>query len=335
MGLIWQAVLGDPNYALRVFLIQKTANHQSSADAAIEFVKFDPNNPDEMTRYQHLVSIIKEKQVPAPPTRIAFTTDRTEPHQRVLLADRRSTEGLPLVGVTRDPEKAAGVLVLEQLSEDFFNDAAGIVDAAMLFHRRFGEVNISKRALYFTYAGRHTITDPNAAKIVAEASYGSYTAMYYWLTVMKSEDLLPFIQAAFSRMIHPKIRSMIRLLFALGPGPWMDYLLSLHNQLDGYTQKPQWCWFIHQLLDRAAKLDHIYAALESEPHHLIAGKTTQELVDDPAMAEHVLTQFCFDYANKQPVEEGTIRLLDLIVHFRPLASRLPPPENMPEVPITV
>lgn len=41
------------------------------------------------------------------------------------------------------------------------------------------------------------------------------------------------------------------------------------------------------------------------------------------MAKHVLTQFCLDYANKQPVDEGTIRLLDLIVHFRQLASRLP------------
>jgi hypothetical protein len=159
--------------------------------------------------------------------------------------------------------------------------------------------------------------------------------MYYWLTVMKSEELLPFVRAAFSRMLQPKIRLMIRLLFALGPGPWKDYLLSLHKQIDYYSQKPQWYWLIHQLIGRAAKFDHIYAALESEPHHFIAGKTTQELVDDPTMAEHLLTQFCLDYANKQPVDEGTIRLLDLIVHFRSVASRLPPPENMPEVPITV
>lgn len=328
------SILSDPGFALRVYLVQKIANHESSADAAIEFVKFDPKNPEEMKKYQHLVTIIREKQVPALPTSVSITTDRAEPHERVLLAERSNTDGLPLVGVTRDPEKASGVFVIEQLPEDFFDDAIGIVDAAQLFHRRFGEVNLSKRALYFTYAGRQKISSPDASKILAEASYNSYTTIYYWIRHMRAEDVLSFFRAAFSRMLYPKIRSVIRLLCATGPGPWWDHIVSLHNRIDHYSQKPSWYWFIDVLIERVAKVDHIYAALEAEPHHMIAGKAIRELVGNVEISEQLLSKLCLDFASKQMVDEASIKRLDLIVHFQALANLLLPPQNMPEVPVS-
>jgi Domain of unknown function (DUF3644) len=213
------SVLADPEYALRVYLIQKTSNHASSADAAIEFVKFDPNNPEEMLRYQHLVTIIKEKQVPvtAPPVAVRLAADKSEPHERVLLAERRNPQDVPLVGLTRDPEKASGVLVIEQLSDDFFDDAVGIVDATMLFHRRFGEVNLSKRALYFTYAGRGKIVDSDAARILVDVCYTSYTPLHFWLTVLDPESILSFMRKAFTKTSYPRVRALIRLFSLLDP----------------------------------------------------------------------------------------------------------------------
>ena len=54
----------DPKYSFKVFLVPKINNHVKSADAAVEFVKYDPDRPEEMRKYEHLVTFIKEKQVP-------------------------------------------------------------------------------------------------------------------------------------------------------------------------------------------------------------------------------------------------------------------------------
>jgi hypothetical protein len=54
----------DLKYSFRVFLVPKVNNHIKSADIAVEFVKYDHTRPDEMKKYEHLVTFIKEKQVP-------------------------------------------------------------------------------------------------------------------------------------------------------------------------------------------------------------------------------------------------------------------------------
>jgi hypothetical protein len=46
-------------YSYKVFLIPKPANHESSADLAVEFIKYDANNPEEMARINRVVALIK------------------------------------------------------------------------------------------------------------------------------------------------------------------------------------------------------------------------------------------------------------------------------------
>jgi hypothetical protein len=57
-------VLNDPRFSYKVFLIPKPANRQSSADTSVEWVKFDPLQPDEMDRYDRIVSLIKPSATP-------------------------------------------------------------------------------------------------------------------------------------------------------------------------------------------------------------------------------------------------------------------------------
>lgn len=59
-----KSVLSSLNYNFRVYLIPKIVNHKSSSDFELEFVKFDPSNPEEVDKFGHLIAAIKEKQVP-------------------------------------------------------------------------------------------------------------------------------------------------------------------------------------------------------------------------------------------------------------------------------
>jgi hypothetical protein len=51
--------LQDMQFSYKVFLFPKPANHQGSADLAVEFIKYDPNNPDEMARINRAVALIR------------------------------------------------------------------------------------------------------------------------------------------------------------------------------------------------------------------------------------------------------------------------------------
>jgi len=56
-------ILGDQNYSFKVFLIPKIGSTRSADDVAVEFIKHDPSKPDEMSRYDRVVALIKPRQV--------------------------------------------------------------------------------------------------------------------------------------------------------------------------------------------------------------------------------------------------------------------------------
>lgn len=58
-----QDVLTHQHFAYRVFLIPKTANHQSSSDIAVEFVKIDPSAPHDQQRRDAMAALIKPQVV--------------------------------------------------------------------------------------------------------------------------------------------------------------------------------------------------------------------------------------------------------------------------------
>jgi hypothetical protein len=58
-----EEVLQSPSYSFRAFLIPKIGNHAKSSDIAIEFVKYDPDNPEDMKQYKKQVGFIRDRQV--------------------------------------------------------------------------------------------------------------------------------------------------------------------------------------------------------------------------------------------------------------------------------
>lgn len=57
-------IINSQEYSFKAFFIPKLGNHRNSSDIAVEFVKFDPNDPGEMKKYEKLIVGIKEKTVP-------------------------------------------------------------------------------------------------------------------------------------------------------------------------------------------------------------------------------------------------------------------------------
>jgi len=57
-------VVNSQKYEFKAFFVPKIGNHRSSSDIAIEFVKYDEDNPTEMEKYDKAIVAIKEKMIP-------------------------------------------------------------------------------------------------------------------------------------------------------------------------------------------------------------------------------------------------------------------------------
>lgn len=54
-------IYSDQRYSFKAYLIPKIVNNPNKADYAIEFIKFDSSNPEEMKNYEKVITLIQEK----------------------------------------------------------------------------------------------------------------------------------------------------------------------------------------------------------------------------------------------------------------------------------
>ena len=63
-NILTPEIINSQQFSFKAFLVPKIGNHRSSSDIAIEFVKYDENNPKEMEKYEKAIVAIKEKYAP-------------------------------------------------------------------------------------------------------------------------------------------------------------------------------------------------------------------------------------------------------------------------------
>jgi len=56
-------IVDNLQYSYKVYIVPKLSNHQNSSDLAVEFVKYDPNNTEEMEKYKQVTALLKVSQV--------------------------------------------------------------------------------------------------------------------------------------------------------------------------------------------------------------------------------------------------------------------------------
>lgn len=63
-GRLAQEVLSSTKYSFSVYLVPKVVNRANAADLAVEFVNYDPNDPNQADHIKKCMAFIKEKQIP-------------------------------------------------------------------------------------------------------------------------------------------------------------------------------------------------------------------------------------------------------------------------------
>ena len=86
-GGLPSSTLNSTKYSFNVFLVPKVANKKDLADAAVEFIRIDEGNKDELARLEKLNVLIKEKHIPIAnldlykPTQVVTKAQAQLPHK--------------------------------------------------------------------------------------------------------------------------------------------------------------------------------------------------------------------------------------------------------------
>lgn len=325
-------IFSDPKFSFRVFLIQKPANREKSADATLEYINFDSTDPGEMDKYENVIMLIKEKKVEVP----LIPNQKEGANKFILAKDTGNQTGLPLVGITKDLSKASGVLVTEEISQEIFDDPVKIGEVALILSQKINEFPLSERAIYSVYSERERITNQSTTiKVFLNGSFslrtGTATApCHYWLNCLDNDDFLVFIKDCFSNCITAKIVFLNKLFISTGNSKWISFIeeIGLSYQ-KRFTQTHQWVWTLDEMIrnNKSSKRESIYSIRGFTPSTKIAGFTIKHLIDDTEKAKSLLSSSCYNYSigNGAALERTEIKTLDLISYFKEINKRLPDP----------
>jgi hypothetical protein len=307
--------ISDPKFSFRVFLIQKPANHASSAEVAMEFVKFDSGNPEEMDRYKHLVTLIKEKHVQAEKKVIVSGSEGAKAN--TVYVDRGTSDG-PVAGLTKDPSRAQGILLLEKLSNGIFENASAIIDSATMLEKRFGELSLPDRAWASIYAQRQSVdVTENKTMALTKGSYNEYMPFYFWLTKLRPKLVSEFLRQCLRKPSYPKIRALFRLFVAADNVEWINIVMKMLEEYADYHSRPIWCSNFEHLLQLREQRGGLYAAVEGTADSILLGKySIHELISDHELSEQVLTDACMGFANGEHSDKRLLRQIDVIAYAR-------------------
>jgi len=315
------SLINDPKYSFRVFLIPKIGNRITSSDIAVEFVKFDPKNPEQMSQCDRIITIIKEKRV-TDKSKVAFKQGISDKDKasKVLFIKDEGSDILPKVGITHDPDKASGVYVIEKISEDMFEDASKIVEAGHILDKRFGQCPFSKNSLYFIYGSRFNIKDVNAPSLLLKYSLQNYCPFCHWLLKIDRAAMSNFFRKILNGTNSNHILSVMKVFIATQHQEWLNKILSMAREVETNTQKPCWYWSLQKLLKPNSKLPTIYKAIGMQPSQELCGKRLDYWMNNIEEAQKMLSRLCLKFAEGGKYDSLIIRKLDLIVNFNQLSK---------------
>lgn len=292
----------SPEYSFKIFLIPKITNHASSSDLAVEFVRYDADKPEEMSRYSRLVTFIKEKEI-----------------QHVVAAKDSEKDNAQKVVLTRDATKASGRYVHETVSEELFSEINNIVDAAKLLMRRVDDFPLTAKLISLIYGYREEVKDTGISKIFVENSYLNYLPYLFWLKHLDDNALKSFVCSVAATPKYPQSRFVIRIALLTG-GKCLQLFKDSAKSVEKLSQKPEWYWALEKL--SKIQIKSVVDLTKLSQESVIDGASVASLLQDPPKAKALLNLKCREYAKGTHDNKALLRDLDLICYGAEIKEKL-------------
>lgn len=293
-------VLVDMKYSFKVFLVPNTGNHRSKDALAVEWVTYDPSDPESAATYTRTLGLIKKQHVPV--ANIVLASDAPSDDHSPRTRSLRLTDDptAPAVRIVHEDGVDRPTIVREQLADELFAAVDNILDANTLLAGRRDRFVLGAPVYYRIYGLRNgvAVTSERCALLARTALWDMRAPALFWFTSMPSVDCARTLQeAAFSVKI-PQLHDVLRLFVLVGSSV-LEWLCSEYQRLWGtWSQPPQQYWTLRKLASSDSSGDNRLLVLRCGRSGSIAVPGVDEvyrvesLINAPDLASDLLSRAC-------------------------------------------
>jgi hypothetical protein len=225
------------------------------------------------------------------------------------------------IALTRDPDKAAGTFMHEEVSECIFEEINNVVDANRVLAKGQRRFFLGPPVYYRVYAERRHIRQSNEQieLLFHSAISELYAPNLFWALEMDADLIAHNFATLYLTPKSPQIHWLMRIAILLG----IDFRTWLYKRWDlkwhSYSQPPNFYFTFGRMIENMGDRDERLSAARATPasRFCVPGQseiTYHELLDNPTRAEELLSCACTAVFDGNLEMRSTARNLDYIAH---------------------
>lgn len=232
--------------------------------------------------------------------------------------------------LTRDPTKATGSFVHEEVSEGIFDEINNVLDANQALARGQRHFFLGPPIYYRVYAERHHVAkrEDHVDLLFHSAAADLYAPALFWTLALPEHLIAKTLVELYLHPKNPVIHFLLRMSVLLGK----DLCNWLQERWDrkwsGYAQPPSFYWTFKEMVSKMTSTDpRVASARVAVSTRLeIPGLPTvgvAELLDDPRQASSLLSKCCIRVFEGERTLRATTRVLDYFAYGLQVRERAP------------
>jgi hypothetical protein len=232
------------------------------------------------------------------------------------------------VALTRDPKKAAGSFVHEEISEGIFDEINNVIDANRVLARGQKHFFLGLPIYYRIYAERHHVEQKadHFVPLFHSAVADLYAPALFWALGLSEKTVAQTFAELYVHPKNPSIHCLTRMAILLGP-MFSDWLFTRwQRKWSRHPQPPGFYFAFQEMRSRVGNDDLriIAARITGSARFEVEGDgsvTAAELIHDPRLASSLLSKACMRVFEGESDMRHSARNLDYLAYGHQLSER--------------
>jgi hypothetical protein len=234
----------------------------------------------------------------------------------------------PPILLTRDPTKATGSFVHEEVSDGLFDEINNVIDANRALAKGQQSFFFGQSVYYRIYAERHHVsqTDNDIGLLLHSAVMELYAPAVFWMLKLPERLIAQTFAELYLRPKTPHIHYFMRIAVLFGKEFCERLYDRWHFKWKRHSQPPSFYWTFENMIAKLKTVDpRVIAARTTLTSDIsIQGERSvvvKELLEKPEQAASMLSRVCMRVFEGESSLRSTARNLDYLAYGADIGLR--------------
>jgi hypothetical protein len=271
------------------------------------------------------------KVVQAPPGSQIMTVQPVIKHASSILSTTvrpvKDPNATP-VFLTRDPTKATGSFIHEEMSDGIFDEINNVIDANRVLAKGQQRFFLGQPVYYRIYAERHHVTQSvdDIGLLLHSAVTDFYAPFVFWALKLPPKIVAQTFTQLYLQPKNPNIHCLMRIAVLLGEEFCRWLYDKWHNKWNRRTQPPSYYWSFKDIMTKMDRTDpriiaaRISPTLQGSMHKEIP-ENMSDFIEKPERAAAALSRVCMRIFKGETNLRTAARSLDYLAYGSDLLKK--------------